>query len=49
MKLLTMENSKTAVKADQWIRVLKGFYKGDLGFVMGVEAWGARVVVVPRL
>jgi ribosomal protein L24 len=44
-----MEDSKTAVKADQWIRVLKGFYKGDLGFVTRVEAWGAQVVVVPRL
>ena len=24
-------------------------YKGDLGFVMCMEAWGAQVLVVPRL
>jgi hypothetical protein len=33
----------------QWIRVRKGVYKGDLGFVTDVEAWGAKVLVVPRL
>jgi transcription elongation factor len=37
------------VKANQWIRVRNGAYKGDLGFVTHVEAWGARVLVVPRL
>ena len=49
LKLLTMKNSKTAVEARQWIRVRKGAYKGDLGFVKDLEAWGARVLVVPRL
>jgi hypothetical protein len=49
VKLLTMQDSMSAVKADQWIRVLKGSYKGDLGFVTRVEAWGAEVLVVPRL
>ena len=38
------------VKASQWIWVGKyGVYKGDIGFVTHVEAWGARVLVVPRL
>ena len=49
MKLLTMQDPMTVVKAGQWIRVRNGLYKGDLGFLTHVEAWGARVLVVPRL
>lgn len=49
VKLLTMHDPMTVVKAGQWVRVRSGVYKGDLGFVMDVEAWGARVLVVPRL
>ena len=48
VKLLTMKNSELEVEADQWVRVLKGSYKGDYGFVTRVEAWGAQVLVVPR-
>jgi hypothetical protein len=49
VKLLTMQDPMTVVKASQWIRVRNGVYKGDVGFVTHVEAWGARVLVVPRL
>ena len=49
VKLLTMKDPMTVVKARQWIRVCNGAYKGELGFVTHVEAWGARVLVVPRL
>ena len=49
VKLLTMKDPMEVVEARQWIRVLKGAYKGELGFVTDVEAWGARVLVVPRL
>jgi hypothetical protein len=49
VKLLTMRDPMTVVKAGQWIRVSNGMYKGDLGFVTRVEAWGAQVLVVPRL
>jgi hypothetical protein len=49
VKLLTMQDPITVVKAGQWIRVRTGVYKGDLGFVKCVEAWGAQVLVVPRL
>ena len=49
VKLLTMHDPMTAVKAGQWIRVCNGAYKGEIGFVKDVEAWGARVLVVPRL
>ena len=37
------------VTASQWIWVHNGLYKGDPGFVMHVEAWGAQVLVIPRL
>ena len=49
VKLLTMQDPTTAVKANQWIRVRNGTYKGDLGFVLCVDTWGARVLVLPRL
>ena len=49
VKLLTMQDPIFEVKAGQWIQVCKGVYKGDLGFVTCVEAWGAQVLVVPRL
>ena len=41
VKLLTMKDPMTVVEAHQWIRVRKGVYKGELGFVTDVEAWGA--------
>ena len=49
VKLLIMQDPMTVVKARQWIRVRNGLYKGDLGFLTHVEAWGARVLVIPRL
>ena len=49
VKLLTMQDPIFEVKAGQWIQVRKGMYKGDLGFVTCVEAWGAQVLVVPHL
>jgi hypothetical protein len=49
VKLLTMQDPTSVVEAGQWIRVLNGGYKGDLGFVTHVEAWGAQILVVPRL
>ena len=38
VKLLTMQDPTSVVEAGQWIRVLKGAYKGDLGFVTRVES-----------
>jgi hypothetical protein len=49
VRLLTMQDPMTVVKAKQWVRVRKGVYKGDLGLVKHVEGWGAQVLVVPRL
>ena len=33
VKLLTMRDPISVVKVGQWVRVRKGVYKGDLGFV----------------
>ena len=49
VKLLTMRDPNSVVKAGQWIRVRNGLYKGDLGFVTCVQAWGTEVLVIPRL
>ena len=49
VRLLTMQDSMTVVKERQWIRVHKGVYKGDVGFVTHVGTWGVQVLVVPRL
>ena len=49
VKLLTMQDPTSVVEAGQWIRVHNGAYKGDLGFVTRVEAWGAQILVIPRL
>jgi hypothetical protein len=49
VKLLTMKDPMTVVEARQWIRIRNGAYKGELGFLTHVEAWGVRVLVVPRL
>jgi hypothetical protein len=49
VKLLTMQDPNFVAEAGQWIRVRNGLYKGDLGFVTCVEAWGVQVLVVPRL
>ena len=49
VKLLTMRDPNSVVKAGQWIQVRNGLYKGDLGFVTCVQAWGTEVLVIPRL
>ena len=49
VKLLTMHDPTTVVKAGQWIQVCNGAYKGNVGFVMEVETWGVHVLVIPCL
>ena len=44
-----MHDPMVVVKAGQWIQVCYGAYKGDVGFVTGVETWGVQVLVVPCL
>jgi ribosomal protein L24 len=49
VKLLKLKDPFSVVKEGQWVRVHKGVYKGDPGFIMRVDAWGAKVLVIPRL
>ena len=44
-----MQDLMTVANAGQWVQVHKGLYKGDLGFVTHVEAWGTQVLVIPHL
>lgn len=46
LKLLTM---RQPIDNGQWVRVLKGHYKGDLGFISSTETWGVWVLLIPRL
>lgn len=48
-KLLTLPKDKRALRIGQWVRVLKGQYKGDIALVCRTSAWGTDVLLVPRL
>jgi len=48
-KMLTMNDIKTDVDVGRWVRVRKGTYKGDIGYVIASESWGVHLLLVPRL
>ena len=48
-KMLTMCDVETDVDVGNWVRVCKGTYKGDAGYVLALESWGVRLLLVPRL
>lgn len=48
-KMLTMNDIETDVDVGRWVRVRKGTYKGDIGYVIASESWGVRLLLVPRL
>ena len=48
-KLLKMRTPSEIVEPKQWVRVCKGMYKGDIGFVISMESWGAEVLLIPHL
>ncbi|KAF8237221.1 hypothetical protein L208DRAFT_1249010 [Tricholoma matsutake] len=52
MKVLSQHNSTTNsnLAVGDWVRVLKGTYKGDVGYVAAVENWGGvTLLLVPHL
>jgi transcription elongation factor len=50
VKMLTMKDEKKDVAIGQWVRVCKGTYKGDVGYVDSIENWGGvSLLLVPRL
>jgi transcription elongation factor len=48
-KMLTMHDIETNADVGKWVRVRKGTYKGDVGYVLASESWGVRLLLVPRL
>src|SRR5271154_6906312 len=48
LKMLTMHDPRTVFQVGNWVRVGKGKYKGDVGFVSRVENL-VEVLLVPRL
>ena len=49
LKLLTLPKNKCLLGIGQWVRVLRGRYKGDVGLVCRTRAWGADVLLLPQL
>ena len=48
--MLTMSDPQTSIAVGKWVRVCKGTYKGDVGYVSAVEGWGgASLLLVPCL
>jgi len=48
LKMLAMHDPRTVFQAGSWVRVTKGKYKGDVGFICQVESF-VEVLLVPRL
>jgi len=48
-KMLTMNDIETDVDVGRWVRVRKGTYKGDIGYVIASESWGVHLLLVPHL
>lgn len=47
-KLLSARDVLQEVRVKDWVRVKKGLYKGDIGTVTDVHAWGVSMLLVPR-
>jgi hypothetical protein len=49
-KLLIMRDYGSSPSVGDWVRVCRGWYKGDVGYVSSVENWGGvSLLLVPRL
>src|SRR5271163_2138036 len=48
LKMLTMHDPQTVFQAGNWVRVGKGKYKGDVGFISRLESF-VEVLLVPHL
>ena len=47
--LLCMKTVKFDITVGQWVKIKRGNYKGDIGRVMKMHAWGIDVCLVPRM
>lgn len=49
-RMLTMLDAQTSIAVGKWVRVCRGIYKGDIGYVAAIENWGGvSLLLVPRL
>jgi hypothetical protein len=49
-KTLSVRDAETETAVGQWVRVCKGPYKGDTGFVSALENWGGvTLLLVPHV
>ena len=49
-RMLTMSDAETSIAVGKWVRVCRGIYKGDIGYVSAIENWGGvSLLLVPRL
>jgi hypothetical protein len=44
-----MPTSTELPQVGKWVQVLKGTYKGDVGYVLSTASWGLELLLVPRL
>ena len=49
IQILKMRSFENFAEKGKWTRVRKGKYYGDVGLVVAVGSWGAKVLLVPRL
>jgi hypothetical protein len=48
--MLTMHDSQANVAVGKWVRVCKGTYKGDMGYISAIKDWGGvSLLLVPHL
>lgn len=49
LNILTTKNIYADFHIGKWVEVLNGLYKGDVGIIDSIHAWGATVLLLPRL
>ena len=40
---------KKIFKLNQWVKVCSGTYKGNVGFVIGIDSLGVELLLIPHL
>lgn len=49
LELLKMRSLKNPPELGKWVQVLRGIYKGDVGYVLSVAASEVHLLLIPRL
>ena len=49
-RMLTMLDAETSIAVGKWVRVCRGIYKGDVGYISAIKNWGGvSLLLVPCL